>query len=107
MSKYQQALSLLVSLEHTLKQLDLWGETAPTNEQLSSTQPFAIDTLVFEQWLQFIFIPKMTILINNNVPLPSAMALLPMAQECYKGAKFNSLLTTIEQLDNISNTSEL
>lgn len=106
MSKYQQALSLIITLEHTLKQLGLWSETAPTHEQLSSTQPFAIDTLAFEQWLQFIFIPKMTMLIDNKSPLPSAMALLPMAQECFKGSEFRLLLTTIEQLDELSNTSE-
>lgn len=52
-------------LETALKQQNLWTEIAPTAQQLASTEPFCVDTLPFEQWLQWVFIPKMTTLIST------------------------------------------
>lgn len=51
-------------LETALRQQNLWSETTPSKEQLASTEPFCVDTLPFEQWLQWVFIPKMTTLIS-------------------------------------------
>lgn len=55
----------LYELETALKQQNLWGDVLPTAEQLASQEPFCVDTLAFEQWLQWIFIPKMTALIST------------------------------------------
>lgn len=98
---HQQCSKLLVQLEQDLKQLKLWSEQAPSNEQLNSIQPFAVDTLAFEQWLQFIFIPKMTFLIDNKVALPKNMAVLPMAEESFKHQQVTPLLKTLTLLDNL------
>lgn len=101
---HQQCLTLLSQLEQDLKHLQLWSEQAPSNEQLNSVQPFAVDTLVFEQWLQFIFIPKMINLVDNKMPLPKNMAVLPMAEERFKHQQVTALLKTIEQLDQLINS---
>ncbi|GHB76640.1 hypothetical protein GCM10008107_27720 [Psychrosphaera saromensis] len=98
---YQQCSNLLIQLEQDLKQLELWSEQTPTIEQLSSVQPFAVDTLAFEQWLQFIFIPKMSYLVNAQTALPKNMAILPMAEESFKHQQVTPLLTTITQLDQL------
>lgn len=47
-------------LETALKKSQLWDDEQPSLEQLSSCEPFCVDTLRFEQWLQWIFIPKMS-----------------------------------------------
>ena len=49
----------LIDLEAALRQLDLWSDTPPSQEALSSEQPFAMDSLEFEEWLQFIFLPTL------------------------------------------------
>jgi uncharacterized protein YqcC (DUF446 family) len=100
---HQQCSKLLVQLEQDLKQLQLWSEQAPSNDQLNSVQPFAVDTLAFEQWLQFIFIPKMTMLVNSQSQLPTSMAIHPMAEESFnqQNESFNALLTTIKQIDQL------
>jgi len=100
---YQKCSTLLIELEQHLKRLDLWAETSPSPEQLTSTQPFAVDTLSFEQWLQFIFIPKMTMLVNSQGQLPSAMSIHPMAEESFKqqNKPFKDLLKTIKQIDQL------
>lgn len=55
----------LHELETALQRQGLWSDTAPDAQQLASQQPFCVDTLPFEQWLQWIFIPKMTQLIGT------------------------------------------
>jgi len=48
----------LIDLEAELRQLNLWAADPPTPEALASEQPFAVDTLALEQWLQFIFFTR-------------------------------------------------
>ena len=102
MSQQQAISDLLEQLIDELKQSNLWSEVAPKPEALLSTQPFAIDTLTFEQWLQFIFLPKMTLLIENGQPLPDKIALTPMAEQVYQstGKDFSSLLGVLQNIDS-------
>lgn len=67
--KHAYLVGLLEQLEQTLYDLNFWQDEKPSPEALASTQPFAIDTLAFEQWLQWLFIPKMYQLIQiDNLP---------------------------------------
>ncbi len=43
----------------------LWTENPPTVKQLASQEPFCVDTMAFEQWLQWVFIPKMRVLLEQ------------------------------------------
>lgn len=49
----------LLALERALQQAELWSQQPPAPTLLQSREPFAVDTLRFEQWLQWIFIPKL------------------------------------------------
>ena len=48
-------------LEQELKELELWGgaERRPSAEELASSLPFAMDTLEFHQWLEYILIERL------------------------------------------------
>ena len=81
---YAQITSLLTELEHQLKVSKLWQYEPIDPNLLSSSQPFCIDTLHFEQWLQYVFIVKMRQLIKLQQPLPTQIALTPMAQVAFK-----------------------
>lgn len=70
MSEYIELSDVLEQLEDKLIQLSLWEEQAPTQQALSSDQPFALDTLEPTQWLQWIFIPKMRELIESQSEVP-------------------------------------
>lgn len=73
----------LTELTALLKKASLWSNEPVSAEQLASTQPFCIDTLRFEQWLKHVFIVKMEQLIKLGMPLPSSIALCPMAEEAF------------------------
>ena len=96
-----KANKLLALMESQLKGLDLWQTTPPSVEALASVQPFCCDTLAFEQWLQFVLIPRMGALIAGNHPLPTNIAVAPMAQEAFKpfGSRASDLISAIAQFD--------
>lgn len=96
-----KANRLLALMESELKALDLWQVTPPSVEALASVRPFCCDTLAFEQWLQFVLIPRMGALITGNHPLPTNIAVAPMAQEAFKplGSRAGDLISSIAQFD--------
>ena len=67
-------------IEAELRQLDWWTATSPTAVALASEQPFAVDSMAFEQWLQWLFLPRMQQLLESGAPLPSACGIAPMAE---------------------------
>ena len=70
---------------------------------MASTAPFACDALSFEQWLQYIFIPKMRQLIELDVPLPASMTLLPMGEQTWQCqlSQYQDLLEIIRGFDQL------
>lgn len=98
----EQIPPLLTALETELKHLGLWSAKPPDAQALASRLPFCIDTLRFEQWLQFIFIPKMQLLLDTAAPLPTKIALLPLAEQVFNDTdtRFSRLLSIISALDS-------
>lgn len=85
MSKYSDVAAILIDIEAELRRIGCWDAEPPAPEALRSEQPFAIDTLNFAQWLQFIFIPRMQFLIGHQQDLPRASGIAPMAEEYFSG----------------------
>jgi uncharacterized protein YqcC (DUF446 family) len=74
---------LLRMLEREMRSQGRWETRRPSDQALRSTEPFAVDTLEFDQWLQWIFIPKLHELLVMQLPLPGDCAVGPMAEEVY------------------------
>ncbi|RKF15519.1 YqcC family protein [Alginatibacterium sediminis] len=91
----------LVELEHCLKRHGHWQSQSPSKLDLTSPTPFSADTLSPCQWLQFVFIPKLGALIDDN-KLPSAMQLSPYFSECFELSLSGraELLKRLERLDS-------
>jgi uncharacterized protein YqcC (DUF446 family) len=73
---------VLLQVETTLRIHDRWDRKQPPAEALHSTQPFCIDTLRFEQWLQWIFLPRMKTILEDGKPLPQKSAIFTYAEHC-------------------------
>lgn len=87
LAQADKVAELLIDVEASLRQLNLWQDEPPSAEALASTQPFCIDTLGFDQWLQFIFLPTMYQLIDSGEALPTECAIAPMAEEYFRGSE--------------------
>ena len=102
MTKEQQLLLLLEQLTPLMQRLGLWQEQAPDAKQLQSSEPFALDTLAPEQWLQWIFLPKMLVVIEQQMPLPKGFAITPYFEECWKEhGEYTPLLTLLSSIDEV------
>lgn len=80
-------------------------------EALASQQPFCLDTMNFSQWLQFVFIPNIQLLIDAQQALPrfvKGQGLEPMASEFYAIAEddHREILAVIGQIDDLLQINE-
>lgn len=99
MSPLSTERQLLLALAEALQQSRRWASVAPPLAALASTQPFCCDTLSFEGWLQFLFLPRCHALLDSGQPLPY-FQLLPMAEVSWPRDDQTALLfTAISALD--------
>ena len=75
-----QIADQLLLIERELRVQGWWDEVAPSAEALASVEPFSVDTLEFEQWLQWIFLPRMKLILEQDLPLPNASGIQEMAE---------------------------
>ncbi len=94
---------MLAELKQGLQKEGLWSEHAPSQDDLSSEQPFCVDTLRFEQWLQFVMIVRFENMLVLNTPLPARCDIAPMAQEAFKQRSLNLVIEKIIEIDALLN----
>lgn len=82
---------ILMDIEKELRELRLWDADMISAEALASEQPFAVDTMTFPQWLQFVFLPRMYFLIEQKMQLPGNCGISPMAEEYFSVLNLPSL----------------
>lgn len=103
MTQAAQVDVLLAKINQEMIKQDLWQSTVPSKEALASEQPFCCDTLSFAQWLEFVLLPKMQMLVDSNLPLPKEFLILPMAQQSFVNVEQDTthLVELIAQLDAV------
>ena len=101
-SRRRQLALILTRIEAELRRLGLWSELAPPAAALESTLPFCFDTLAFEQWLQWVFVPRFWALLQQRGPLPERCGIAPMAEVWFadrpiEASELIELLRTFDQ----------
>lgn len=79
----------------------LWSETQPSVKAMASQQPFACDQMEFPEWLQYIFIPRLTLLLEQQADLPDNSDIAPMAEYFFSlnGIDASDLVGIIRKID--------
>lgn len=92
---------LLIDIENELRYLQLWDDEMISDEALMSEQPFAVDTMTFPQWLQFIFLPRMYFMIEQKMQLPLNCGIAPMAEQYFSVLRLPSapLIDHLQKID--------
>lgn len=98
-----QVADQLLLIERELRQLGWWQSEAPSAEALASQTPFCVDTLAFEQWLQWILLPRMKVLLESDAPLPAVSGIKAMAEMAYREqpVKVRGLLDALGEFDRV------
>jgi uncharacterized protein YqcC (DUF446 family) len=100
---------LLLEIEAEMRRTRLWESTPPATEALQSLIPFCHDTLRFEQWLQWVLLPKMKQVLESEEECPSSSEIAPLAEYRFAqlGQQSSQLLTLIERFDRHINRQAL
>ncbi len=80
MPKPEEVLDTLQQLEDELRRMAWWEATPPPPEALSSRMPFHADHLTLAQWLQWVFLPRMRLLMEHGASPPGPCAIAPAAE---------------------------
>jgi uncharacterized protein YqcC (DUF446 family) len=99
----QRIVDVLLELEAEMRKLGWWEEEKPPASALASQQPFCVDQLAFEQWLQWVFLPRMKTIIEAGDPLPTESGIFVYAEECLRhhGSRSAHLLALIKRFDEL------
>jgi uncharacterized protein YqcC (DUF446 family) len=100
-----ELLELLAHLEQVMKACRIWTESTPNAQALKSTQPFCVDTLPFENWLQFVMIPTFKRMVNDKVALPSQCEIESMAELSLKIEHKSDVVFVIRSIDKLLTVS--
>ena len=94
---------LLLAIEAEMRSCGVWGKIQPENEALQSRSPFCGDTLSLEEWLQWIFLPRMKDLLESGKSLPRRCDIAPYAQKAWQSriGELSALLALIRQFDDV------
>ena len=92
----------LLLVERELRLSGMWSAAPPAAEALASQEPFCVDTLAFEQWLQWIFLPRMKVILEHGEALPAASGILVMAEVVYgEQPSMRGLLEALAAFDRL------
>ncbi len=99
---YSALARLLTALEQALKVAGEWHSQPPAPAALASQAPFCIDTLSFTQWLQFVYLERMQVLVIKRKPLPKTSDVASMAALYFagQGGEKHPVSCAIAEIDN-------
>ncbi|AHM72439.2 YqcC family protein [Yersinia hibernica] len=106
MNTENQVRQSLQNIELAMRAIDLWQAAPPEIEAFESHEPFSIDTMAAEQWLQWVLIPRMYALLEAKGPLPTRFAITPYFEEALSGEgrpDCTVLLVELQRLDDLLN----
>jgi len=91
------------ALEQEMRQIALWSKDAPPITAMASRTPFCYDTLMFWQWLQWILIPRIRLILADGTTLPTTSDIAPLAEVEFRRLSQDSsrLLELIRVFDRL------
>ncbi len=99
-ARYSALVSALDELVTQMQHHKLWSAEQPNTQALASIQPFCVDTLSFEQWLQFVMLPTFMSMVECKQVLPSKCEILPMAEHVWQ-QQYHSVQACIKNIDRV------
>jgi uncharacterized protein YqcC (DUF446 family) len=95
----QNAARYIDQIEAEMRSIGLWQDTPLQPEQLHFKEAFAMDTMTFAQWLQFIFVVRVREAIASN-EFPSGSSVGAQAVREFDGyLEADRLLTLLSEFD--------
>ena len=102
---YQQVEQRLADIEAEMKQIGYWQETPLPAEAYNFQLAFAMDTMAYSQWLQFVFIPRVRSILDSHGEFPPSSSVGTQALREFDGDRDADHLVSLlcsfdEQINN-------
>jgi uncharacterized protein YqcC (DUF446 family) len=68
--QYQQIEQRIAEIEAEMKRIGYWQESPLPAEAYNFQLAFAMDTMAYSQWLQFVFIPRVHSIVESRGVFP-------------------------------------
>lgn len=93
---------ILAEIEAEMKHLGYWSEKNLPEEAFHFQQAFAMDTMTFAQWLQFVFIPRVIAILDEQGDFPERSMVGTQAIREFDGnVKAASLVRLLNDFDRL------
>lgn len=95
----------LVEIEDEMKRACLWREKSLEEEKYNFSQAFALDTMTYTEWLQFVFVPRVKEILTENGEFPAKSEVGAQAfrefvmYPAYEEAQTGRLLRLLNEFD--------
>ena len=106
---YAQVAALADALEAELKRLNRWSADALPAAAFENMGPFGQGTMAFEQWIQFVLLPRLRAIVSERGEFPSGSQLAVYAVRTFDGDpdadQLQDLLYELDRLVERANAS--
>lgn len=93
----------LIEIEGILKRHGLWQLNAPEEHAFNSSAPFFLDTMQPQEWLQWVLLPRLLSLIEQDDPLPGNFAIAAYYEVALEDSASEKaeLVSSLKRLDEL------
>ena len=108
MDIYQLATAKADEIEAELKRLGRWSQNQLPDEAFENMGAFGSNTMSFENWIQFVLIPRIREIVEQKDDFPAGSHLAPYAIRYFDGDyDADPLRELLYQLDQLINEKEI
>ncbi|XUO83808.1 YqcC family protein [Halomonas sp. KM007] len=106
MSVHQQLQTALLELEAAMKAANLWRLPLPEASAFASQEPFCVDTMSLPQWVRYVFVARLTALVEAQATLPAKCEVAPamaayLMQEKVRASDQVLVIRAMERVDQL------
>ncbi|WP_114417630.1 YqcC family protein [Marinospirillum perlucidum] len=92
---------LLYLLQQRLDQQGHWQVSQPAPQAFESQEPFCVDSMTLQQWLRYIFVPRMQALLESPTQLPGECAITPQVEMQIETANLSEITEVTQAIDQL------
>jgi len=102
----QRVAQMADAIEREMRNIGAWQATPLPEDKYDFRQAFAMDTMAFTQWLQFIFLERVRSLIASGGPFPTQSQVGVQAhRELHAQPEASALAELLSDFDALFNES--
>lgn len=103
MTDTEEVRQLLLGIEAELRRIGLWSSVPPADEALSSKAPFCFDTLALHEWLQWILLPRVRVILDGGLALPDHSGIAALGEQMFPQLEQDTreLLALLKRFDTL------